>query len=226
MDGNTHYGWIRLSTSIDLDAPHNRNGNPARLYCATAPNSPIHAGDQDGYAIPIPTGKGAETATSAKAKWGIVGGVGYFELRYKMTTAADWTTIIVPAAKTAKRLTGLNCSTVYAWQVRAFCAHGVITDFCSSQTFTTAACRLDGSDPVAEADAEIHTYGNQNFIDIYDGQTPATTFDIYNLQGQLIESHAIEQESSVITINVPDGIYIGNLQIHDKMITKKIVLAD
>lgn len=225
IDGNTHYGWVRLTTHIELEEPHAITFILHDYAIQMSPNTPLHAGDMDECIVPIPTGTSGITATKAKAKWGMVGGAEHFELRYKMTTAPDWNMINVPAAKTFKKLTGLNCSSEYEWQVRAVCDDGSETDYTASQLFNTAACRLDGSDPIETADAEIYTYSNQIYIDIFTDITTPAVFELFNMQGQRIMSESINENTVVISANVPDGIYIGTVHMNGTVISKKVVIS-
>jgi hypothetical protein len=100
----------------------------------TAPN-PVACG--------APTGLSATgiTTTTATLNWGAVAGASSYNVQYKLTSAASWTT--TTSSTTSKSLTGLTAGSPYQFQVQAVCTAGA-GSYSSVASFTTtgvvAAC--------------------------------------------------------------------------------------
>ncbi len=86
------------------------------------------------------------TATDATLAWAAVSGASSYNLQYKISSAANWTTVSVTG--TAKTLTGLTAATLYDYQVQAVCPSGS-SAYSTVATFTSVNnlnyCTAEGS---------------------------------------------------------------------------------
>jgi len=76
------------------------------------------------------------SATGATFNWTAAAGATSYNVRYKKTTDATWTT--TTAATTSKAVTGLTSATAYEWQVQTVCSGGATSSYTASTTFTTS----------------------------------------------------------------------------------------
>ncbi|WP_136669106.1 GEVED domain-containing protein [Flavobacterium sp. H122] len=85
----------------------------------------------------VPTGVNVTSVTSnsSTVNWSSVPNATY-EVRYKETAAATWSTVASPSASTV--LSGLTAGTAYEAQVRSLCSGGTASAFSSSVNFTTS----------------------------------------------------------------------------------------
>lgn len=94
-----------------------------------------------------PTGLNATgiSSTAATLNWTAVAGAGSYNIQYKPSAAATWTT--TSSSVNSKAITGLSAATAYQYQVQAICTGGAST-YSAASTFTTtaaAACGTPGS---------------------------------------------------------------------------------
>lgn len=85
------------------------------------------------------------SSTGATLNWTAVAGAGSYNIQYKPSAAATWTT--TSSSVNAKSITGLSAATAYQYQVQAICTGGTST-YSAASTFTTtaaAACGTPGS---------------------------------------------------------------------------------
>ena len=224
IDTNYYYGWIRLSTSVQHDEPHTITTELKDYAIQLTPNTPIHAGDIDGCYTPIPVGTAGITSSSAKLKWGAVGGAEYYQVSYQAIIEPFWHNATVPAAKTFKKINGLLCDMPYNWKVRAYCSDGSVTEFSPTQNFTTAGCRLDDAATDDET-AEMYTYTNQVHIDL-NGDIPAVSkFELYGMDGKLVFAAALTNATNVFTLDIPNGIYIGRVFLNNTIAEDKLIIT-
>lgn len=85
----------------------------------------------------VPTGMNTTSVatTSATFNWTAVAGATSYNVRYKATAGATWTT--TTSASTSKSVTGLTAGTSYEWQVQTVCSGGSTSAYSGSTTFTT-----------------------------------------------------------------------------------------
>ena len=78
----------------------------------------------------------------ATLSWNASTSVDHYELRYKETGAASWTTISnIPGAASSKALTGLTLSTTYEWELMAICdLFNNNSTWVAGTNFTTLSC--------------------------------------------------------------------------------------
>jgi hypothetical protein len=84
-----------------------------------------------------PTGMNTTSVatTSATFNWTAAAGATSYNVRYKATAAATWTT--TTSATTSKAVTGLTAGTTYEWQVQTVCSGGTTSAYSASTNFTT-----------------------------------------------------------------------------------------
>ena len=85
----------------------------------------------------VPTGMNTTSvaSTSATFNWTAAAGATSYNVRYKATAAATWTT--TTSATTSKAVTGLTAGTTYEWQVQTVCSGGTTSAYSASTNFTT-----------------------------------------------------------------------------------------
>ncbi|MGN6605101.1 MAG: fibronectin type III domain-containing protein [Ginsengibacter sp.] len=96
-----------------------------------------------GTSCTAPTGLSESNITSSSATltWTSVSGAGTYDVQYKATGSATWTT--VNTSSTSVNLTGLSASTTYDWQVRTNCTSGGSSSYASAQFTTSAPATCD-----------------------------------------------------------------------------------
>jgi hypothetical protein len=78
------------------------------------------------------------TATGATVSWAAVSGAASYDVDYKLTSSATWTSAAAATTSTSVAVSGLTASAVYDWRVRANCtAVGLSSAYAQAQ-FTTA----------------------------------------------------------------------------------------
>lgn len=75
------------------------------------------------------------TASGATFNWTGAAGATSYNVRYKTTAGATWTT--TTSATTSKTITGLTAGTAYEWQVQTVCSGGTTSSYTTSTNFTT-----------------------------------------------------------------------------------------
>lgn len=94
-------------------------------------------GGGGGATCNAPTGMNTTgiTASAATFNWTAAAGATSYNVRYKTTAAASWTT--TTSATTSKSVTGLVAGTAYEWQVQTVCSGGTTSSYTASTNFTT-----------------------------------------------------------------------------------------
>ena len=215
-DDQLHYGWVRLSIDPGYSAIHIYD----HAY-NSVPDAPILAGDMGGCAEPEIVGSGAITAASAKVKWSAAPDADIYEINFRAVGATDWLVAPVDAPKVFRKLSGLDCNTTYEWKVRSVCTDGTPSMFSSTATFTTAACRTDGTsnDPLF-----VYAYGKTIHIDLpVDADASIRIFD---LQGAEVFAQANLQGTQVIRTELPNGLYLVQAILDDQQQVFNVALTD
>lgn len=94
------------------------------------------AGGGGGCSTPAGLASSSITSTSATVSWGAVSGAVSYNLQYKISSSATWTTVSGITA-TSYNLTGLTASTVYNYQVQAVCSGSTTSAYSAASSFTT-----------------------------------------------------------------------------------------
>lgn len=102
-----------------------------------------------GATCAVPTGMNTTSigTTTATFNWSAAAGATSYNVRYKATAAATWTT--TTSATTSKAITGLTAGTAYEWQVQTVCSGGTTSAYTASTNFSTtggATC-VDNYEP-------------------------------------------------------------------------------
>lgn len=216
MDGALHYGWVRLSIDPGFNSIHIYD----YAYNLT-PNASIIAGDAGGCSAPEPIGSGSYTTTSAKVKWAPIADAAQYEVNFRALGAATWMVAPVDAPKTFRKLSGLDCNTIYEWKVRSLCTDGTTSLFSDTNTFTTAVCR-----EANEPDNDVEVYANGKTIYLTNTFSTEASVQIFDLQGNLVLQKMQIDENAVIQTDLPSGLYIVSLNIAAQKYNYKVVLTD
>ncbi len=219
IDGNDHYGWIRLKSFLfyfEIDSyAYNIN-----------PDEPIAVGIVPDCNPPMPNGEVAITATTAKLRWLIADSVDHYELQYRAVGAASWITKEVAGIKNFRKVAGLTCNVNYEWQIRSVCTDGEISAYSPLQLFATNSCKIENELSVEEENIEIYSFSNQLYLNIEEEiLEPAYVYIFDNLGRVVCEKEIIEQKNT-FEINVPNGIYIFNFNLGSTQLFKKIIVIN
>ncbi len=79
------------------------------------------------------------TGVSATLNWDPISGNGWYQVRYRPTTASVWTVATQGAPAVSKNIIGLLYSTSYEVQMRSFCSLSFVGPWSSSVFFTTSS---------------------------------------------------------------------------------------
>lgn len=107
ISGQTHYGWVSLST-----IPTTKVAQVVKIHSyahETTPEVPIIAGFIPTCYPPNPLTPVAITGTTAKIKWEVIAGADHYELQYRPAGAAAWITKTVAGVKSFRKIAGLTC---------------------------------------------------------------------------------------------------------------------
>ena len=219
-DGNTYFGWVRLSV--------NATGDALTLHdyaFESTPNAPIIAGDGVSCATPpdvvgvVPAGP-----TSEKLKWTVETGIDYYQIYYRQVGTPTWSK--KKSVTNQKTITGLTCATTYEWKVRSNCA-GTFSAFSATSTFTTAACRMDDMEDVTP---EITLYPNPAadfmYIDITTEISNDMEVFVTDMSGRTISGLSFTNDEDMLVLDVaalPAGLYMLSVRQGDVTTTANFV---
>jgi len=152
-------GTIRISCSNGPDGDMYQNymdytddgcmnlftsGQKTRMQALFAPGGNRYSittspgcGGGGGATCNAPTGMNTTgiSSTAATFNWTAAAGATSYNVRYKTTAGATWTT--TTSATTSKSVTGLTAGTAYEWQVQTVCSGGTTSAYTASTNFTT-----------------------------------------------------------------------------------------
>ena len=94
------------------------------------------AGGGGGCSTPTGLASSSVTSTSATVSWTAVSGAVSYNLQYKPSSSATWTTVSGISA-TSYNITGLTASTAYNYQVQAVCSGSTTSAYSTASSFTT-----------------------------------------------------------------------------------------
>ena len=121
-----------------------------------------------------PTGLGSSsiTNTSATLSWSFAGTAISYDVQYKITSSAIWTTITV--TNPTVTLTNLTPNTSYDWQVKANCS-GASGNYVAGTQFTTTATTVTCTTPTNPASSAITS--NSATVS-WTGSADAVSYDV------------------------------------------------
>ena len=135
------------------------------------------------------------TSNSAALSWSAVPGAGNYKVRYKKSSASNWTTVTV--STNAYTLNGLTASTAYQWKVMTSCSPGN-SQYSSVVSFTT----LSSACPVTSGlNATSITSSSATL-----GWNPAGGAASYNVQYRITGSSTWTFSTSNSTSKVISGL--------------------
>lgn len=138
-DGNTYYGWIRLSVlweprfKVVID-------DFALQSDAFAPLAAGEGATETLCEAPLVEGTEHITSSSAKLNWEAVDDADKYQVYWRYTTATTWNKVIAHTHQ--KTLNDLFCGAEIEWKVRAGCSPLTYSAFSATQVFNTLLCRL------------------------------------------------------------------------------------
>lgn len=103
-------------------------------------NSNFTIGGAVNCAAPTGLSASAISTSGATLNWTSVTGAVSYDVAYKLSTAATWTTVATGTNSTAANVSGLNASSLYDWRVRTNCS-GSTSAYSTSQ-FTTSGTAI------------------------------------------------------------------------------------
>ena len=181
----------------------------------------LNASSGAGCTAPAPVATTMITATSAKAKWSITGTPTGFDVRYKLTSSSTWKhKSITIATKTSVKLTNLQPSSDYEWQISATC--GVeSSDYSFSKFFTTLPMKAGES---ATIENNILIFPNPfnesasiTFNDELAGNAEFILSDVFGREVMAIEN--VSNHKVISRGNLSSGIYFYRVTSGSKVIS-------
>ena len=174
----------------------------------------------------IPTNLAAMNidTTSAVLTW--VGAAPSYQVRYKATNDADYTTQTLNT--NSLQLTDLTPNTLYEWGVRAVCSADLTSDW-ATNAFTTKAVPVVPVDPTGIANADlvnVKVYSYQSNIYIVNEEGVAISHvDIYDIYGKQVYTGKVVSSPEVISLNVTNGNYIVRLATENGVGVYKVAIV-
>lgn len=174
----------------------------------------------------IPTNLAAMNidTTSAVLTW--VGTAPSYQVRYKATNDADYTTQTLNT--NSLQLTDLTPNTLYEWGVRAVCSADLTSDW-ATNAFTTKAVPVVPVDPTGIANADlvnVKVYSYQSNIYIVNEEGVAISHvDIYDIYGKQVYTGKVVSSPEVISLNVTNGNYIVRLATENGVGVYKVAIV-
>ncbi|HKR04358.1 MAG TPA: GEVED domain-containing protein, partial [Bacteroidia bacterium] len=138
------------------------------------------------------------TDTSAKFSWSSIPGAYLYHLRYRTTSAAEWTTVSTNLAY--KFIKTLSAGTSYNYAVEAICSSGP-SGYSTSKTFTTSGtgyCTTAGQNTSTEYLTMVWIGGIQNVSGSNNGYGDFTNLSTPLTQGSTINGY--------LTATLPFGL--------------------
>lgn len=131
---NTTYEWQVQSVCSNATGTTILSAWSASAFFTTLP-CPVNC--------PAPSGLSVSniTSNSAVLSWNAVAGAVSYQVRYRPSSTVAWS--YASGITNTVTVTGLNCNTVYVWQVRSICTPSSNTStsvFSALNTFITSAC--------------------------------------------------------------------------------------
>ena len=176
------------------------------------------------------------TSSGAKISWAIVNGALAYEIRGRKANSNFWKKTIVPGSRHSYTLTGLNCSTVYEWQIRTVCDTAEIIDgspFSSFQNFTTLSCAgiarntATGENIITETGNPV-IYPNPvkpgGRITVKFAGISEVHYTLYTLSGKTAISGILQSGAIQLPANILPGTYLLELKSGQESAREKIVV--
>jgi hypothetical protein len=128
------------------------NGQKTRMHAVFAPGGPrasitTSLGCQSPVVVcntPSSINSSNVTASGATLNWGSVSGASSYNVQWKLSSSATWTTIS-NIAGTTTNLSGLSASTAYNYRVQSNCGGGNTSAYSANYSFTTTAVTSCGT---------------------------------------------------------------------------------
>lgn len=181
----------------------------------------LNASSSAGCTTPVPVATNMITATSAKAKWSIAGTPTGFDVQYKLTSSPTWKHKTVSiATKASVKLTNLQPSSQYEWQISATCG-AESSDYSASTFFTTLPMKEGES---ATIENNILIYPNPfsesatvSLNDALSGKCDLILSDVFGKEVMTIEN--LLNRQSINRGNLVSGIYFYCVTSGDMVIS-------
>lgn len=223
--GALYTGWIRLSVTEGTIQVHD-------YAISMEAGAAITAGSTAGAVIatvPVP-GIVPVMPTKAYLNWTVAPDAIKYRYRYREVGAPVWITKLTTG--TTKLLKSLDCATAYEWQVQAVYddTPKLNSAWSALQTFTTAACRLDGAKETTTADIRLYPNPASASVTVQaitDAYQLDMFVELYNLQGEKLKSYVTNDTAFEMDVSdVPAGTYLVVVHTAEgEAFTQQVVIA-
>lgn len=167
------------------------------------------------------------TASTAKIYWAPATNANTYRLRYRMSGTQTWTSK-TNITKTNKKISSLQPSTTYEYQIRSTCSINSPSAWTSIKTFTTKSLRdLSNGDE----DVPLSIFPNPAHSIVYvsagSGATGEITLTMYDVTGRIVSFLAESDQQQSIPIDIshlPDGVYFIEMKNGVETKTQKLVV--
>ncbi|MFI5171964.1 MAG: fibronectin type III domain-containing protein [Chitinophagales bacterium] len=168
------------------------------------------------------------TSTSATISWTNTCTVTNYNLQYKRSSVALWTTIS-GITTTSKTITGLVANKSYDYRVQSNCGAGV-SAYLPKQSFITLPLRMENNVITDEATLQLTPNPAADNIQIIIEANAEINLTITNIMGQIVYTNNNITVNGFETIdlqidNFESGIYLVNIEGNNIKVTKELVVS-
>jgi hypothetical protein len=186
------------------------------------------------------------TSNSATLNWSAPANPAKWQIKYKKAiTAAEWTSVVISGSSRSFNLSLLEAKQRYAWQIKAKCNGGAVTNFTDKTFFKTLSAQFTNNaitqqtviikNEVQENAPAIKLYPNptrgQFMIELHLARNLITNAKIQfvNMMGQTVSAENINvsdgvlQKSIYISSSLSSGIYLIKIVVNNKTYLSKLV---
>lgn len=143
------------------------------------------------------------TSGSIDVTWTAVAGATLYEFQYKLTSSGTWLPGgTVAGSATSKLFNGLLNNTSYDFQIRTYCASGVVSAWSATESYTTDISLVGLDENSTDFNIAIvypnPTSGNLSIKINLKEASSSTSFELTDMAGRVVMTQA---ENSVIGVN-------------------------
>ncbi len=166
------------------------------------------------------------TALEAKVNWNDVPNAVSYDIQYRKAGNENWK--LKHVTKSSKKLINLKPETIYEFRLRAYCQNGYVSDYTSTDTFTTASLRLSNTEPISAF--EVYPNPTMGLLSIRyttraDAKVTVTVFDMSGNQF-MQENFQAEPGTTVKSMDcsgLPGGLYFVEMETGTEKLFQKFV---
>jgi len=206
-----YYGWMRVAVkNVPAIYPVPTSVFIYDYAINWTPNTPINAGAGLPCISPDPIGISDVAPHWAKVTWEPVVGVDNYEVQYRMPGGIFQSKLVAPG-RTTVRLTGLECSTSYDWQIRSTCSGGFLSEFSELLNFTTVDCRLEDNEITTLEPVNIYIHATALHVNFSSAIESPAHLVVNNMLGQFVMKTELTSQDNIINLDIPSGMYAVNV---------------